>query len=737
MAESADDDGLEGDGTGGLGDLEIETEGEQTPSSVPGGLPPGLLGALPPDLAAKVASGQVAVTRSMAAFRPELDLKVPADERSVVSASAPIGEPPSSSAFDPGARTNKSTASVDEDDEPERAPTAEKSMLDILQAKPPDETRSARKTLRMARLALTLVWRGARWRGVAQLGLGAFAGAGIGAQLLVGNDLLSAAIAMSASGTSVIRLWPQVLTLIAVSSVIAFAGAVQGAQSDLVRTLVGAHVDDELAAATSAVGLIRFEDSEYYDRVQRATAGGQIRPMQLLMSLSSLVGAALGTVGIGVALLTIEPLLVPLAALAAVPPWQAARKNAVGRRLVVFGNTPEERERSYLRQLLTTREPAAEVRAFGLVDFLQERLRRVVGRIIERQRGDARNQAKRTLLGQALGGVGSAIGGIAVLVLLADGRLGVAGAVTAALALQQLRGRITAIGSSSASLYESGLYLDDYASFVEDVRASESARPTDRPDPGPFRELRAHHVTFSYPGAARPALADVDVNVGAGEVVALVGENGSGKTTLAKVLCGLYEPDEGAVTWDGIDVREWPPNQIRQHITVLFQDFVRYALPARDNVGLGRHQRIGLLDDITAATDKAGLTAVLEGLPDGFDTVLGRQFMGGQDLSGGQWQRMALARAFFRDAPFLVMDEPTAALDARAEYQLFQRIRELGQGRSVLLITHRFANVRMADRIYVLHRGRVVEHGSHAELVELNGRYAELYELQASQFRKP
>lgn len=727
MTESSDNSESDGDRVAGLGDLEIEVESDHEPSggagdsqyssktagtqAGPSNLPASVMAALPPEVAAKIASGDVSVVSG------------PAPASKAVGTGEVVREVP-----------ELSDARSDEDVEPERAPKAEKSMLDFLEAGSDDEGKSASKTLRMVRLALTLVWRGAQWRGAVQLGLGAFAGAGIGAQLLVGNDLLSAAIAMSASGSNVVDLWPQVAGLIAVSSVIAVAGAVQNAQSDLVRTLVGAHVDDELAAATSAVPLVRFEDPDYYDRVQRATAGGQIRPMQLLMSLSSLVGAVLGTIGIGVALLTIEPILVPLAAVAAVPPWLAARKNAEGRRMVVIGNTPEERERAYLRQLLTTRDPAAEVRAFGLVDFLKERLRRVVDRIIERQRTEARSQAKRTLLGQAFAGVGTALGGIAVLVLLADGRLAVAGAVTAAIALQQLRGRITGIGTSSASLFESGLYLEDYASFVDDVRLSESARTT-APSPEPFRELRAHDVTFSYPGAARPALTGVDVTVGAGEVIALVGENGSGKTTLAKVLCALYEPDQGAVTWDGTDLRNWAPDQVREHITVLFQDFVRYALPARDNVGLGRYQRIDDLKDITAATNKAGLTEVLAGLPNGFDTVLGRQFQGGQDLSGGQWQRMALARAFFRGAPFLVMDEPTAALDARAEYQLFQRVRELAQGRSVLLITHRFANVRMADRIYVLHRGRVVEHGSHTELRELNGRYAELYELQASQFR--
>jgi ATP-binding cassette subfamily B protein len=242
-------------------------------------------------------------------------------------------------------------------------------------------------------------------------------------------------------------------------------------------------------------------------------------------------------------------------------------------------------------------------------------------------------------------------------------------------------------------------------------------------------------VTFSYAGARGPALRDVSLELAPGEVVALVGENGSGKTTLAKLLAGLYVPEGGRVMLDGLDTASADADQLRRRVAVIFQDFMRYALPARENVGLGRHERLGDEERVRAAARVAGAHEDLERLPQGYDTVLGPAFAGGTDLSHGQWQRVALARALFRDAPFVILDEPTAALDARAEHDLFQRIRELLAGRTVLLISHRFPSVRMADRIHVMHAGRIVESGTHDDLIARDSRYAELFRLQAAPYR--
>lgn len=245
----------------------------------------------------------------------------------------------------------------------------------------------------------------------------------------------------------------------------------------------------------------------------------------------------------------------------------------------------------------------------------------------------------------------------------------------------------------------------------------------------------AEKVTFSYPGSERVALRDVSLRVEPGEVVALVGANGSGKTTLAKLLAGLYLPSSGRVCWAGRDTREVDRRSLLGHAAVVFQDFIRYALSAGDNIALGRHERAADMAGIVRAAECSGADEDIVALPSGYETLLGPAFIDGTDLSTGQWQRVALARTFFRDAPLVILDEPTAALDAKAEHELFARIGELFAGRSVLLISHRFSTVRSADRIYVLHEGCVVESGTHEELVAAGGTYAELFTLQASPYQ--
>ncbi|HEX5671675.1 MAG TPA: ABC transporter ATP-binding protein, partial [Acidimicrobiia bacterium] len=232
-----------------------------------------------------------------------------------------------------------------------------------------------------------------------------------------------------------------------------------------------------------------------------------------------------------------------------------------------------------------------------------------------------------------------------------------------------------------------------------------------------------------------PALTNVSLHVEAGEVVALVGENGSGKSTLAKLLAGLYRPSHGRITWDGVDIGDVDQVEFSHQVAVIFQDFLRYHLSASDNIGLGRFEAAGDRDQIVEAADQAGAHEMVNKLPAGYETLLGPEFLGGVDLSTGQWQRMALARAFFRNAPFVILDEPTSSLDAKAEHELFERIRSLLKGRTVLLISHRFSSVRTADRIYVLHEGEVVEDGTHHELMAAGGRYSEMFSLQAEAYQ--
>jgi ATP-binding cassette, subfamily B, bacterial len=533
---------------------------------------------------------------------------------------------------------------------------------------PEDAKGSFRDLPRLVADSVRLVWAAGRREFAITAALQLAGAVGIAVQLFVANALLEAVL--SAGGEAGFAgLLPELAALLAVTIFLDLARTIEAEQSRVLGELVSRRAFDRVLDVATGVDLLAFEEPDFYDRLARARAQGMFRSLQTVNGLLGLLGGAVAAVGIVAALTALQPLLLPLVALGYLPLWIVAARNTRDLYHFMFGMTPNERERDYLRSLLTRRTSAKEVRSFGIAGFLRARYDRLYDRRIAELRALARRRTLRSLLGSLASSAVTAVTIAGLAYLLVSGRMDLAAVGTAVFGLYQLSGRLRGLHFSATSLYEATIFIRDYTSFL--ALAPEAAVDGARPTPRSFARLTVEDVDFTYPDAAAPALRRVSLEIGAGEVVALVGENGSGKTTLAKIVAGLYRPQGGRVLWDGVDVATFDPDEQRRAVAVVFQDFERYLLPARENVGLGRHERIEDLDAIVAAARRADADDFLAGLPEGYETMLGREFAGGYDLSIGQWQRIALARAFFRDAPFVILDEPTAALDARAESRMF------------------------------------------------------------------
>jgi ATP-binding cassette, subfamily B, bacterial len=557
----------------------------------------------------------------------------------------------------------------------------------------------------------------------------------LGLQVLMGKLALEAIFDADRTDGSVGDALAPLIGLVAAGALASFVGAFQTQAQRLLGQQVRRDTLDSTLGVTTAVDLETFESPEFFDDLQRVQTNALLQPLTMSTGLMTTLGGILGALGLAIALLAIEPLVVPLLLAAALPLWLVARKT--GRLEFDFNvdQTPGERLRFYLVATLIGRDEAKELRAFGLGETLRDRWEKSY----EAYLGDLRTHVRRRLL-LALGGtfatVVVTVGAFALLVsFVISDRMSLADAGAAVLAIRLLGTRIEYIFKGVTALFESSLFLEDLHRFLARAPAEPEPSGDGAGTKRSFEELVVDDVHFRYPESEGEALRGVSLRIRAGEVVALVGENGSGKTTLAKLLSALFTPTGGRILWDGEDVRSLDRRALRRQIGVIFQDFVRYQLTARENIGFGRAEAVDDVEAIAEAARQAGADHYLEGLPEGYETMLGKEFTGGYDLSIGQWQRIALARAFFRRAQLLVLDEPTASLDARAENELFEYVQALAHGRSVLLISHRFSTVKSADRIYVLHEGEIVEEGAHDELVANGGRYAELFELQASAYR--
>jgi ATP-binding cassette subfamily B protein len=397
--------------------------------------------------------------------------------------------------------------------------------------------------------------------------------------------------------------------------------------------------------------------------------------------------------------------------------------------------TPQRRELDYVRMVGASNQSAKEVKIFGLGRHLAERYRRLADAFYFENRSLA---LRRSASGAALNlvGVVGYYGAYAMILRqTVSGALTMGDLVFLAGSFARSRAVLESTLAQVVWVANQAMYLADLFDFSR-MRPSIVSKPAALPAPRPIRSgFEFRNVGFAYPGSDRPAISNLSFRIDPGERVALIGENGAGKTTLVKLLARLYDPDSGAILLDGVDLRDYDVDSLRSEIGVIFQDYMRYDMPVRENIGYGRVEHLGDQRRVEAAAEKSLASGVVAGLARGYDHMLGRRFDGGADLSAGQWQKVALARAYMRDAQLLILDEPTASLDARAEYEVFLRFADLTRGKMAVLISHRFSTVRMADRILVLENGGLLEHGTHHQLVARGGRYSELFELQAAGYR--
>ncbi len=494
------------------------------------------------------------------------------------------------------------------------------------------------------------------------------------------------------------------------------------------------HVSIEVMRHAAELDVLAYEDPDFYDRLERARVQATDR-LAMIQMLGRLQQQVITTITLSIGIVYYSPWLLLLLTAGVLPAFVGESHFAFLGYAKNFRQTPVRRQMDYLRQVGGSKEAAKELKLFGLSKFLTDRFTTLSDQIYVENVALSKRKLVAGGFLSILGSLGYYSAYVWVIWRTVTGALSIGSLYFLAGAILQASANIQLIFSTLSGVADQALFLTDLLAFFQmqpKIRSKPNALPAPRPI---VRGFEFRNVSFAYPGSPRRILKDLNFTLHTGERVALIGENGEGKTTIVKLITRLYDPTEGQILLDGIDLREYSLEDLYREIGVIFQDFMRYEMTARENVAVGRIEEISNMQEIVAAAHKSLADEVIAKLPEKYEQMLGRRFETGVDLSGGEWQKLALARAYLRDAQLLILDEPTAALDARSEYQVFERFAELTEGKMALFISHRFSTVRMADRIVVLANGQIAEDGNHQQLMVLGGRYAGMFEMQAASYR--
>lgn len=580
----------------------------------------------------------------------------------------------------------------------------------------------------LVRRSLALAWRVDRKATIGLLVCQAGAGVMQALGLVAVSGTLSALVTSGEVHDRLLQAWPSVALLAVAAGVRALLGITVTWLSSRLGPLMSREAEQLLLTGCAEVELCAYDDPDFNRDREAADRGAQVTG-DLIDEGQDLIASGASFLAGAIVLAGVHWVLLPLLIAASLPQALAQVSAARVRYLANLRSNGDNRMLSVLRWHIYTKDAADQIRAGTMAGFLSGRYRQTVARINREDRAAADQSARMSLVGALCGGLGSALVWAAVAWLLATGRISVGRAGTAVFALQTAGQSVRGLVAIGARAVRTGLYMDDWSNFLDKAGGFRMRRGTRRPEPPKTIELRS--VTHRYAGKDRDALSDVSLTLRRGEVTALVGFNGSGKSTLSKLVSGLYLPTDGQVLWDGSATADADPLALWEQVALVPQDYARWPLTVRENITLGQPSPRGDVA-VREACEAADADEVIDQLGAGLDTLLAREWLNGEELSGGQWQRIALGRAFFRQAGLLVLDEPTANLDPRAESRIFQRLRGLAQDRMVLLVTHRITNVAVADRIVVLDGGRIVQEGTYQQLSQQPGLFQQLLSYQVT-----